>query len=272
MSDEFNANAPTSTDANIEGVQQNPAGVENTSQQPEEGVQKPTTTEPFLKVKYDKEEVGLDRDKAAELAQKGMNYERAIERAKEETKQETYQAARDSYIAEQNMEWMGKPIKTEAEYAQALKEKEIYDNLSQQKLPEEVINELIEGKRDRQERMTEKQQAQTESAKQQEFLEFVTEFPDVKPEEIPNEVWQLKKDRGLSLTDAYIRIERNQLKNQLEATKINQQNGSTSTGAISGQGTPGNSFFSEVQVKAMSQEDVTKNYDAIMDSMKSWYK
>jgi hypothetical protein len=234
--------------------------------------EQPPVTEPFLKVKYNKEEVELDREKTAELAQKGMNYEKAIERAREEAKQESYQAARDSYIAEQGMEWMGKPIKTEAEYAQAQKEKEIYDSLAEQKLPEEVINELIEGKRDRQERLTEKQQAQKESDKQKEFLDFVTEFPDVKPEQIPSEVWQLKKDKSLSLTDAYIRHEHNQLKSQVEATKINQQNGGASTGAISGQGTPGNSFFSEAQVKTMSQEDVAKNYDTIMESMKSWYK
>lgn len=101
--------------------------------------------EPFLSIKYNKDEVPLTKEEAVELAQKGKNYEKAIERAK----QEAAQPARDAYIAEQGYMWNGKPITTEAEYKQALKWQQEAERYATEKgvTPEEAHRELEKDRR-----------------------------------------------------------------------------------------------------------------------------
>jgi hypothetical protein len=69
---------------------------------------------------------------------------------------------------------------------------------------------------------------------QQEANELFQEFPDLKPEEIPNEVWQLKEQRGLSMLDAYLRVNYKNLAQQQEQAAIQklQQNQLSSPGAL----------------------------------------
>jgi hypothetical protein len=110
------------------------------SPSPETGTPTPEPTpEPqTFKVKYNHQEIEIPYEEATTHIQKGMNYEKAVERAK----QESIQAGRDAWIAEQGYEWNGKPITTEAEYKQALQEKEVYDRYQAQGLPEDVIQKL----------------------------------------------------------------------------------------------------------------------------------
>jgi len=55
------------------------------------------------------------------------------------------------------------------------------------------------------------QQQQEQTRIQAEVQEFLQEFPDIKPEDIPQEVWQYKFERGVSLLDAYLRVNYKQL-------------------------------------------------------------
>ena len=96
---------------------------------------------PAIKVKFNHEEREIPYEEAVTHIQKGMNYEKAVERARQE--------ARDSWIAEQGYEWKGKRITTEAEYKEALREKQLEDEIAQKyaHLPEDVRQELAENRK-----------------------------------------------------------------------------------------------------------------------------
>lgn len=221
----------------------------------------------FLEIKYNKESLRLDKEKARELAQKGMNYEKAVERAKQE--------ARDAYIAEQGYEWNGKPITTESEYKEALREQELLQQYQSYDVPEEIVNELIENKRFREKYETEQQRMEREKAQERDFQNFLESYPDVKADEIPVSVWQ-DVENGKSLIDAYMKYENQLLKEKLNMTtkqeqiqQRNQENASASIGAVksNGESAP---FFTKEQVSKMTTKEVNENWKAINESMKKW--
>jgi len=187
---------------------------------------------PAIKVKFNHEEREIPYEEAVTHIQKGMNYEKAVERARQE--------ARDSWIAEQGYEWKGKPIKTEAEYKQALQEQEMENKIRAQysNVPDEIVNELLEGKRFREQYQTEKQTSEQKAAEQKMYADFLEAYPDIKPEEIPAEVWKEVKE-GKNLTDAYVRYENKRLKDEMskyqqqqQTQQANDKNAVTSTGAV----------------------------------------
>lgn len=175
-----------------------------------------------LKLKFNHEEREIPLEEAVMLAQKGMNYEKAVERARQE--------ARDAYIAEQGHTWNGKPITTEAEYRQALAEQELIEKYKDRDLPDEVIQELMESRRDREERAKEKAEREEQAKKDGQitaFLEYfqsVNERPydpqkDVIPQEVKDAV-----DKGESLKTAYMQYHNKELRNQLKIAKQNEAN------------------------------------------------
>lgn len=223
--------------------------------------------EDFLEIKYNKEQIRLDREQAKELAQKGMNYEKAVERAKQE--------ARDAYIAEQGYEWNGKPINSESEYREALREQELMEQYQQRDVPDEVIQELIENKKFRERYETEQTIKERESQQQRDFQDFLEAYPDVKADTIPVEVWQ-EVEQGKSLTDAYMKHENRILKQKLGLTQKsemieqkNQENALSSIGAVRSNGTT-NPFYTREQVSKMSTSEVNANWKTINESMKKW--
>jgi len=171
----------------ITGEQQGePAG--EPAREPEE---QPSAPPPKIKVKYNHQEIEVPYEEAIMHIQKGMNYEKAIERARQEAAKEAEQRARDAIIAEMGYTWRGKPITTEAEYRQALKEKEIEDKIRMQysNLPEEIIEEILENRRFREETLAERKAREEAERKAQEqrdfearktamFNEFFEEFPE----------------------------------------------------------------------------------------------
>jgi hypothetical protein len=68
----------------VETVEDTTPTEETEAEAPETQEQEPQTEQPeqtpFLKVKYNKEEMELDEERARELAQKGLNYDKTIER------------------------------------------------------------------------------------------------------------------------------------------------------------------------------------------------
>ncbi|HBV95791.1 MAG: hypothetical protein JL50_10895 [Peptococcaceae bacterium BICA1-7] len=255
---------------------------ENTTQQVEQ------TPEPQrIKVKYNHQELELPYEEAVQHIQKGMNYDKAIER----TRQEAAQQARDTYIAEQGYTWNGKPITTEAEYKEALREKEIYDRYQAQGLPEDVIQKLakidkIESEWENSKRSREESERKAQDEKDftdrrnSMYEEFATEFPDYNTEEkwktIPREVfveaekWLKSGGReGRRLADALTRYNWKQNMAQQQASEANQANAEASTGSVKGQAKSG-TFFTRDQVANMSREEIRANYNAIKESEKRW--
>ena len=80
------------------------------------------------------------------------------------------------------------------------------------------------------------EQSEKEQRQRDQFLQFAKEYPKVKPNDIPKEVWEKFKD-GMNLTSAYARYEAKSLRDQvasleakLEAEKKNSENKKRSTG------------------------------------------
>jgi hypothetical protein len=251
------------------------------------------TTPQAIKVKYNHQELELPYEEAVQHIQKGMNYDKAIERARQEAAQEAAQKARDAVIAEMGYEWKGNPIITEAQYKQALKEKQLEDSLRQQysNVPDEIVNKLVELDRFREETLAEKKAREEAERKAQEekdlitrrdsmYDEFMSEFPEYDTEEkwkaIPKEVWAEAEKwlatggrEGRRLADAFTRHNWKQNVAQQQANDANQANAASSTGSAKGQG-KAQTFFTREQVANMSREEIQSNYPAIKESEKRW--
>jgi hypothetical protein len=188
--------------------------------------QEPTTQPQKVKIKFNHEEREIDLEEAAQLAQKGLNYEKAVERAR----QEAAQQAKDSLIAEMGYTWNGKPIQTESEYKQALAEQKLIEQYKDRDLPPEVIQELLESRRDREERQREKAAKEEESKIQTTWNEFFAYFEEVnerafdpKKDSLPAEVEEAI-GKGQSPLSAYMKHHSKELRNQLKIAKQNQAN------------------------------------------------
>lgn len=193
----------------------------DTTDDSEQEPQKPTSdVQNTIKVKYNHEERELSYDEAVELAQKGMNYEKAIERAAQEAEQK----ALDNYIAQQGFEdWQGRPITTYAEYQQALEVQDLIEQYQTDNIPEPIIEELLENRKFREQFMAQQEQQAAEEAENEQFLEFADEFPDVDPESIPQEVW-VKFSEGVPLKYAYMEHEMQRLRSLANIQQQNQKN------------------------------------------------
>lgn len=80
------------------------------------------------------------------------------------------------------------------------------------------------------------EQSEKEQRQRDQFLQFAKEYPKVKPNDIPKEVWEKFKD-GMNLTSAYAQYEAKSLRDQvasleakLETEKKNSENKKRSTG------------------------------------------
>jgi hypothetical protein len=222
----------------------------------------------FLEVQYNKEVIRLDKEKAKEYAQKGMNYDKVKERLSS-LENDPRLAFVDSQAKKYGL--------TADEYLRAVAEQQVADEIEQladeKGLPEDVARELYESKKFREQYMQQQQQQTFQQKQQQMMQEFITAYPEVKAESIPQEVWQLYEN-GVDLVSAYARHESKLLRQQLaelkEAKKVNQENELASTGSIKGQGSPQNLTFTREQVERMTPEQAYKNYNQIIESMKNW--
>jgi hypothetical protein len=247
-----NTNENVGNEGNSESTTTN---TESTTTQNSNVNESNTTTEPQkIKIKYNHEEKEISIDEARELAQKGMAFDKSVERAKQE--------ARDSYIAEQNFVWNNKPIKTEVEYKQALAEQELIQKYQNQNLPDDVIQELIESKKFREESKELQKIKSDEEAKKTDYVNFINWFEetngrsfDANKDQIPQEVWNLNSN-GKSLVDAYASHENKILRDKLKQLEHNQ---SIATKApVKGVTTNGNT-----NVQSEEDDPYLKGFDSI---------
>ncbi len=66
---------------------------------------------------------------------------------------------------------------------------------------------------------------------------FVEEYPEVKPEDIPQQVWEWAQQEG-SLVSAYRKWEILELKDELAALEVNQKNRRAAVGPAQSDGEP----------------------------------
>lgn len=222
MSEEFieggNQTAPEAIESNEPSIQQEPA-IEEAPATTQEAQQ-------AFKVKYNKEEIEVPYEQAPDYIQKGMNYDKVQQRA-DEYQQNLDRVARLSGYKDHN-ELLGAMEELERE-----QERQKYEQagINPDKF-KELVSELPEFKE-----MQEMKQRQQENQRlQSEADELFAEFPELTPEAIPQEAWQLKQNRGLSLLDAYLRTTYKQLGQQKEQEAIQklQGNAQASPGSLGG--------------------------------------
>ena len=207
---------PIETEANtseeiVENVDEN---VDNTpqteSQQVQEEIQK-------LKIKYNHEEMELPIDEVQALAQKGMNYDKLQEKL--------YQA--ENHVGLKYLDELARRSGTNVEglvnYWREQEHQQELNQLIQSNIPEEYAQEIIENRKFREQLQQRQSEEQQKEAEAKEFKDFLESFPDVKPEEIPPEVWE-KNNNGTPLKFAYMEHEMSKLKNEVNIFKNNSSN------------------------------------------------
>ena len=167
----------------------------------------------------------IDSTETVEVAKEKTETQRVSQRINEARQQGV-----DEHIAKQGLEWNGKAITTESQYNEAIAEQKQQQEEQVQRekyqaseLPEEIINELLESRKDRAERKAEKDAKSIEDLKQKGFTDFFLKFPDAKNEDITPETW-IDYNEGHSLVDAYTRQENRELKAKMKIYTQNETN------------------------------------------------
>lgn len=100
-----------------------------------------------------------------------------------------------------------------------------------------------------------------------ELAEFAKIFPKRAIESIPDEVWDSMKD-GVPLSAAYALYEKQREADEYNIREVNRLNAERSAGAISSGADGG--YYSPDEVRKMTADEVKKNYNLIIESMKKW--
>jgi len=100
-----------------------------------------------------------------------------------------------------------------------------------------------------------------------ECAEFCELFPTVSLAALPDGVWK-DVGRGIPLAAAYALSERRRAVTEAAAKKSNAENRQRSSGALCA---TEEGYFSPAEVRAMSRDEVRKNYQNIMYSMQKWH-
>ncbi len=131
-------------------------------------------------------------------------------------------------------------------------------------LPESVIAELETARSLKKEARNSRIRAEKDEGIRKEVENFKQSFPEVRPEEIPESVWE-QVANGASLVHAYAyHLIRNNRDSEY-ASKVNEENSSRSTSKTGdGETEP---FFTKEQVEAMGPKEVAKNYNHILRSI-----
>ena len=197
---------------------------------------------------------------AAEVDKVEKAFAARLQKERQKIEVEAKQRARDEWISEQGYEWNGKPIATEAEYKEALREKELVEQYQSKGLPEEAVQELVEGKKFREKYESDVKAKQAEEQQKADLKDFIAMFPDVKPEEIPIEVWKANAE-GIPLRYAYSEHALKLTKAADMKVKANIENAQSSMGSVSTDGV--NTVLTAEMVENMTPQQLTKRWGEV---------
>ena len=190
------------------------------------------------KVKYNKESVQIDSiDDVVNNYQKGLNYDKLQEKLNnlENSKAMSYITNKAQELGMSVDEYMDQVENYEKEQ-QKQREQEKLEDMIANGVPEDVAKEVIATSQLRKELQAEKnklekekQEKQDKESKDKEYADFIKEFPDVNPEDIPKDVF--KDAENSSLREAYMKYQLEEQKKQIEILKKQNENKSSSVGS-----------------------------------------
>lgn len=184
----------------------------------------------------------VSKDEYDAFAQKGYDYDR-VQQERDQLR-EYKKAADPAYTAIKEYAKRAGFGEDIAGFLDALREQELRQS---GKTEIEAKNIVAHEKREaeltaRERAVSEKEQAQTNAvqAEQREnerrkksVSDFYAVYPNVKPEEIPKEVWDAVFNKGADLTNAYTMYENKRLAAELAAERKNKENKASAPGSLS---------------------------------------
>ena len=195
------------------------------------------------KIKYNKEEVNVDSiEDLISNYQKGLNYDKKVQELEnlQNSKLEKYAKSKADELGISVEEYMDRVEKYEEEQKKAQEEQEL-EEMIENGVPDSLAREILAGRQLRFEyqkmknEMKEwKESTQKEEEKNKKYQEFLEKFPDVNPEDIPKEVFE--EAEKSSLSEAYMKWQLNELKNQLSVAKTNEKNATSTVGSVTSTG------------------------------------
>jgi hypothetical protein len=222
LPDGFEESQPQETETAPETIETQEPEIE--AEAPETIEALPAEENPFLKVKYNGEEMTLDEARARELAQKGMNYDKIQEKlqALESDPRLTFV----ENLAKQN----GMDVNQYLEAVQQAQQQAEINQLVQANIPEEYAKEILDNRKFRDEFNRMEQEKAQQVKADAEFNEFFSHFQntegrafDPNKDQIPQTVWEATQ-KGVPLKTAYMEHQFQQLQQQLKTLKQNEAN------------------------------------------------
>ncbi|MGV8982147.1 hypothetical protein [Clostridium sp.] len=162
-------------------------------------------------------------EKPIQDAETNANYAKMRREAQAEAKADTQKAIDKEY---ESMYGESHNIHSKADYDLAVIEANRQVELEElsKSVNPDVARELQEGREFRRKYETEQKTKAEQDKIQKGYDEFSREYPDVKGDDIPLEVWQAVNEGGKSLTDAYARYETKSLKERIKTLEHNKNN------------------------------------------------
>ena len=195
------------------------------------------------KIKYNKESVNVEsiEDLIAGY-QKGLNYDKKLQELEnlQNSKLEKYAKQKADELGITVDEYMDRVENYEKEQ-QRNQEQERLEEMINNGVPEDIAKEVIAtGQLRRQLQAKENElKAREEASKQEaeknkEYTDFLRDFPNVNPEDIPKEVFE--DAQNSSLSHAYMKWQLKELQNQLQIAKTNAKNKESTVGGVTDTG------------------------------------
>ena len=195
------------------------------------------------KIKYNKEEVNVNSiEDLITGYQKGLNYDKKLQELEnlQNSKLEKYAKSKAEELGITVDEYMDRVEQYEKDQQKAREEEQLEEMINNG-VPDSIAREVIatsQLRRELQKKENElkaREEAQAkEKAKNKEYEDFLKEFPDVNPEDIPKEVFENAENSSLS--NAYMKWQLKELQNQLSIAKTNEKNKEAVVGGVTDTG------------------------------------
>ena len=207
-------------------------GAKDTTEAPE-AEEAEEATEPFLTIRYDKEDRNLSQEEAKEYAQKGMNYDR-LQGKYDDLNSRIDRLAKMNDLSVD--EFLNKLDDTQMEFMvsneiDSLKEQ--YPDTAEEVLRELASNRIKGNIQNQQNREREEADTRKEAEAQRQITNFLREYPDVSPDKVDQKVFDYI-DQGYTLLEAYEKWQRESP--QVKAEKQNEANKKRSLGSTTNAG------------------------------------
>lgn len=234
---------------------------EGNSKDEKEADFKPLLEELSKKVKYNKENVTIENlEDLINGYQKGLNYDKKVQELEnlQNSKAEVYLKKKADELGITVDEYMDQ-VEDYERRQQEEQDQERLEEMIENGVPEDVAREVIataELRRKLQIKENElKEREEATKAKEKEekeYQDFLKNFPDVNPEDIPKEVFEEAVNSDLS--SAYMKYRLNELENQLKIAKQNQENAESTVGGVTETGTTQESHSTDPFLEGFDDE------------------